>query len=284
MTPERRLWLMSGPALAFYLAVLAAPLLLTALLSLQQFDPATGQGGPLSLARYAEVLGDPFFYGIFARTFGLAVTTTLVCLVLGVPEACILYRMAPRWRGMFLLVILAPMLIAVVIRTLGWALVFGPQGVLAKVWLLLAPGAEPPSLMYTMTGVTVALVHVLLPFMVVAVWAALQRGDPDTERAAVSLGASPATIMRRVVLPRIMPGIASGCVVVFSLAATAFATPSIIGGRRLKVVATAAQDEFLSTLDWPLGAAIAVLLLLANTAILLSYNRLVKRRFAESFR
>ncbi len=70
----------------------------------------------------------------------------------------------------------------------------------------------------------------------------------------------------------------------FSLAATAFATPAIIGGRRLKVVATAAQDEFLSTLDWPLGAAIAVLLLLGNLIILASYNRLVKRRFAESFR
>ena len=284
MTPERRLWLLSGPALAFYAAVLAAPLFLTALLSLQQFDPSKGPSGPLSLSRYAEVLGDPYFYGIFARTFGLAATTTLICLLLGVPEACILYRMDPRWRGMFLLVILAPMLIAVVIRTLGWALVFGPQGLLARIWLLVSPGADPPSLMYTMTGVTIALVHVLLPFMVVAVWAALQRGNPDTERAAMSLGAGHATIMRRIVLPRIMPGIASGCVIVFSLAATSFATPSIIGGRRLKVVATAAQDEFLSTLDWPLGAAIAIVLLLANVAILLSYNRLVKRRFAESFR
>ena len=284
MSPEQRLWLLSGPALTFYLAVPAAPLLLTALLSLQQFDPAIGPGGPLSFTRYADVLSDPYYYGIFARTFGLAAATTVICLLLGVPEACILYRMAPRWRGIFLLVILAPMLIAVVIRTLGWALVFGPQGVLARVWLWFVPRAEPPSLMYTITGVTIALVHVLLPFMVVAVWAALQRGNPDAERAAMSLGASQATIMRRIVLPRIMPGIASGSVVVFSLAATSFATPSIIGGRRLKVVATAAQDEFLSTLDWPIGAAIAILLLVANVAILLSYNRLVKRRFAESFR
>lgn len=283
MKPQARLWLLSGPALIFYLAVLAAPLLLTGLLSLQQYDPATGAGGPLSLARYAEVLGDAYFHEIFARTFGLALTTTLICLLLGVPEAYILHRMAPRWRGIFLLVILAPMLIAVVIRTLGWALVFGPKGVLGRIWLLFDLGAEPPSLMYTMTGVTIALVHVLLPFMVVAVWAALQRGNPDAERAAASLGAGGATIFRRVVLPRIMPGIASGSVVVFSLAATAFATPAIIGGRRLKVAATAAQDEFLATLDWPLGAGIAVLLLAANIAILVSYDRLVKQRFAESF-
>jgi putative spermidine/putrescine transport system permease protein len=257
--------------------------MLTGLLSLQQYDPANGAGGPLSLGRYVEVLGDPYFHEIFARTFGLALVTTLICLLLGVPEACILHRMASRWRGLFLLVILAPMLIAVVIRTLGWALVFGPQGVLGRIWLMFDPGAEPPSLMYTMTGVTIALVHVLLPFMVVAVWAALQRGNPDAERAAASLGAGDATIFHRIVLPRIMPGIASGSVVVFSLAATAFATPAIIGGRRLKVAATAAQDEFLATLDWPLGAAIAVLLLAANIVILVSYDRLVKRRFAESF-
>lgn len=284
MTPNARLWLLSAPALVFYLAVLVVPLALTALLSLRQFDPAAGVGGPASLANYAGIIGDPYFHEIFGRTLGLALATTALCLLLGAPEAYILHRMQAPWRGLFLLAILGPLLIAVVVRTLGWALVFGPQGVLGVALRALGLAEGPVSLMYTMAGVTIALVHVLVPFMVVAVWAALQRGDADAERAAASLGAPQHVILRRIILPRIVPGIASGSVVVFSLAATAFATPAIIGGRRLKVAATAAQDEFLATLDWPLGAAIAVLLLAANLVILLSYDRLVKRRFAESFR
>ena len=99
----------------------------------------------------------------------------------------------------------------------------------------------------------------------------------------MSLGAKPGTVIRRVVLPQIMPGILSGCIIVFALAASAFATPAIIGGRRLKVAATLAYDEFLSTLNWPLGAAIAMLLLVAIIIIIVGCNRLVERRYAEVF-
>lgn len=90
--------------------------------------------------------------------------------------------------------------------------------------------------------------------------------------------------MRRVVLPQVMPGVLSGAIIVFSLAASAFATPAIIGGRRLKVAATLAYDEFLNTLNWPLGATVAVLLLLALVLIVVGSNALVERRYAEAFR
>jgi putative spermidine/putrescine transport system permease protein len=125
---------------------------------------------------------------------------------------------------------------------------------------------------------------VLMPFMVLSVWAALQRLDPQIENAALSLGASQVTVLRRIVLPQIMPGILSGAIIVFALAASAFATPSIIGGRRLKVAATLAYDEFLNTLNWPLGAAVAVLLLIALVLIIVGSNRIVERRYAEVFR
>ena len=97
----------------------------------------------------------------------------------------------------------------------------------------------------------------------------------------MSLGAGPLTIIRRIVLPQIMPGVLSGAIIVFSLSASAFATPAIIGGRRLKVAATLAYDEFLNTLNWPLGAAVAVLLLLGLILIVVGANALVERRYAE---
>jgi putative spermidine/putrescine transport system permease protein len=130
----------------------------------------------------------------------------------------------------------------------------------------------------------VALAHVMMPFMVLSVWAALQRLDPQIENAALSLGASQVTVLWRIVLPQFMPGIMSGAIIVFALAESAFATPSIIGGRRLKVAATLAYDEFLNTLNWPLGAAVAVLLLIALVLIIVGSNRIVERRYAEVFR
>src|SRR5262249_55242156 len=114
--------------------------------------------------------------------------------------------------------------------------------------------------------------------------AALQRLDPQIENAAASLGAGQATILRRIVLPQVLPGVLSGAIIVFSLAASAFATPAIIGGRRLKVAATLAYDEFLNTLNWPLGATVATLLLLALVTIIVGCNRLLERRYAEVFR
>ncbi|MCV0427441.1 MAG: ABC transporter permease, partial [Roseibium sp.] len=195
----------------------------------------------------------------------------------------VLSRLPNPWRSIFLLVVLGPLLISVVVRTLGWALFFGGSGVLTMVAQGLGFADGPVSLMFTFTGMTIALVHVLVPFMVISVWAALQKIDTQSEDAALTLGASKLTVLWRITLPQAMPGILSGSIIVFALTASAFATPAIIGGRRMKVVATAAYDEYLSTLNWPLGATIAVLLLVANIAIIVSYNKLVERRFAKVF-
>ena len=276
-------WLLTGPGLLLFLAMLLVPLAMTALLSFNAFDGTRGVLPTYTLANYAEVLGDSYYHEIFLRTGALALAVTLLCVLFGVPETIILARMANPWRSMFLVVILGPLLISVVVRTLGWAILMGNQGLINQALMGLGLTSEPVKLLFTMTGVTIALTHVLVPFMVISVWAALLKLDPQIENAGLSLGASPLTVFRRVVLPQILPGVLSGSIIVFALAASAFATPSILGGRKLKVVATAAYDEFLSTLNWPLGAAIAVLLLLANVVIVLGCNRWVERRHAAVF-
>jgi putative spermidine/putrescine transport system permease protein len=276
-------WLLTGPGLLLFLAMLLVPLAMTALLSFNAFDGTRGVLPTYTLANYAEVLGDSYYHEIFLRTGALALAVTLLCVLFGVPETIILARMGNPWRSMFLVVILGPLLISVVVRTLGWAILMGNQGLINQVLMGLGLTSEPVKLLFTMTGVTIALTHVLVPFMVISVWAALLKLDPQIENAGLSLGASPLTVFRRVVLPQILPGVLSGSIIVFALAASAFATPSILGGRKLKVVATAAYDEFLSTLNWPLGAAIAVLLLLANVVIVLGCNRWVERRHAAVF-
>src|SRR5207253_7671129 len=147
-------------------------------------------------------------------------------------EAYILNRMSGRWKSFFLLVILGPLLISVVARTLGWALLFGGNnGLVNKLLMSLGLVGSPLAFMFTETGVVIALAHVMMPFMVLSVWAALQRVDPQIENAALSLGAGPPTIIRRIVLPQIMPGILSGAIIVCSVSVSAFATSSIISGR-----------------------------------------------------
>ena len=278
-----RPWLLSAPGFVMFAALLGMPLLLTFMLSFYGFDFTTGIKPGFSFANYLEVLGDSYFHLIFGRTFGIALLVTLICILLGAPEAYILSRMGNPWKSIFLIVILGPLLISVIVRTLGWALLIGGKGIVSESLQALGIIDEPFSLMFTTTGMTIALVHVLVPFMVISVWASLQRIDPQVEDAALTLGASKMTALRRVVLPQVMPGILSGSLIVFALTASAFATPAIIGGRRLKVVATTAYDEYLNTLNWPLGAAIALLLLLANVVVIMSYNRVIERRYAKVF-
>ena len=273
------LWL-SLPALALYGLLLAVPLAMTLVLSVNLYDQTKGIVPAVQAGNYTIVLGDPYFHRIFLRTLRIALITTAVAALIGTPEAWVLARLPARWRGICLLAVLGPLLISVVVRTLGWTILLGRSGLINQALLGLGLLDRPVELLFTETGIIIALVHVLVPFVVIAVWTALQQVDPAGERAALSLGASERTVFFRIVLPQVMPGVLSGSIIVFSLAASAFATPALIGGRRLKVVATAIYDEFLTTLDWPLGAAISVLLVVSVVAIVLLWNRLIERRYA----
>ena len=277
-------YLLSAPALLLFVGVVLIPIAMTVVLSFDDWSMTRGIIAEFTLKNWHEVFSDSYFYGIFFRTLRLALIVTVITAVFGAPEAYVLNRMRRPWKGVFLLIVLAPLLISVVARTLGWALLFGGQtGLINKSLLALGVIATPIPFMFTETGVIIALSHVLIPFMVLAVWTALQRLDPQVENAARSLGAAPAVALYRVVLPQVMPGVLSGAIIVFALAASAFATPAIIGGRRLKVASTLAYDEFLNTLNWPLGATVAVLLLVALVLIVAGASRLVERRYAQVF-
>lgn len=275
-------WL-TGPAAVFFLVLLGMPLLMTLALSFYTFDYTAGIRETLTLSNYTGVLFDSYFHEIFLRTYGISLITTLCCVLLGAPEAYIIYRMRRPWRSICLLITLGPLLISVVVRTLGWVLLIGGNGLLSQLMQALGlAGTRGFSLMYTQTGVVIAMVHVLVPFMVISVWASLRKVDLSTGDAALSLGAKPFTVLRRVIFPQVLPGVLSGSLIVFALTASYFATPSIIGGRRLKVVATSVYDEYLSTMNWPLGASISIVLLVLNVVIVMSYSRWVERRFRRT--
>lgn len=274
------MWILGAPALLLFATLVLAPLAMTLVLTFYRFDPSSGPIAAFQFGNYVYVVTSPYYQTIFLRTFGIAAVTTVLCVAIGAPEAYVLSKMRDPWRSAFLLVILAPLLVSVVVRAFGWSMLLGMGGIVNQAFG--AFGLGPFKLEYTTFAIVIALVHVMLPFMVIPVWTALQKLDPQTEQAALSLMASPATTLRRIVLPQVMPGVLSGSLMVFGLSASAFAIPGLLGGRRLKVAATAVYDEFLGSLNWPLGATIALLLLAANLVIMLTYYRVLERRYGRS--
>ncbi|KPB72834.1 ABC transporter permease [Pseudomonas cannabina] len=281
MRQGRRGYWLSAPALALYIGLLVLPLGLTLMLSFNVFDYQVGvKSDSYTLVNYAAVLSDSYFYEIFLRTFWISALVTLLCVLIGVPEAYILSRMGTPWRSIFLILILTPLLISVIVRAFGWSLLLGADGLINQAIQFM--GGRPVKLLYTPFAVIIALVHVMLPFMIIPVWTSLQKLDPTAEQAALSLGASQAKVMRLIVLPQVMPGVLSGSLIVFGLAASSFAIPGLLGGRRLKMVATVIYDQYLSELNWPMGATLAVALLLVNLLVMLSWNRMIESRYKKT--
>src|SRR6202165_2544808 len=170
----RAAWALSAPALMLFIGVLLVRLAMTVLLSFHDWGQYKGIEPVFIMKNWHEIATDPYYAEMFWRTFRIALLTTLITAMFGAPEAYILNRMGGRWKSFFLLVILGPLLISVVARTLGWALLFGGNnGLVNKLLMSLGLIGSPLRFMFTETGMVVALAHVMMPFMVLLVCAAL---------------------------------------------------------------------------------------------------------------
>lgn len=236
-----------------------------------------GNDGGFTLGAYARLLSDAFYFGVTARTLRVAALVTLITLLLGYPLAYIAARSTPRVALWISLLVITPLLTSVVIRTFGWLVVLGRNGLLAQ--LLQPSGLVEPgfALMRTETGVVIALAQVLLPFMVLTLIGAIRAVDPRLEEAARTMGASFGAALARVTIPLSLPGIIGGALLVFALSISSFITPALVGGPRLPFLAGSIYESATATLDWPLAAAQSALLLLAVLALFVPAT-LVRRK------
>ena len=263
-----RVWLLLLlPALLTLVLVFVLPI---AHLAAKSLHPSAGLGqvGPeFTLENYAKFFADPFYLYILLDTFELGFIVVTVCLLLAYPVAYFLARTRSRWRGIFMFMVIAPLLISVVIRNLGWLPVLGDSGLVN--WALTGIGLvrEPLRLVNNFTGVVIGLVHTLLPFMILTLTTVIQRIEPDIEEAAINLGASPMQTFWRVVLPLSRPGLLGGYLLVFTMAISAYTTPSLLGGKRVLVMATYIDQQVRTVLDYALGATVAVILMAVAGAV-----------------
>jgi ABC-type spermidine/putrescine transport system permease subunit I len=270
-----RALLLALPALAILSAAFVWPLAKLALLSL------SAPAGPL--AAYWEILGDGIYRHVFVNTFVFALVVTVVALVIAYPIAFALTRLSFGWRALLFACVLFPLWISVLVRTFSWMLLLEKNGPINR--LLIGSGLidTPLPLLFNSAGVLIGMVHVLLPYAVLPIYAALIRIDPALLRASEGLGASPVTTFRRVLLPLSARGIATAATFVFLLSLGFFVTPMLLGGSGNLTLSMLIESLVNERLNWPLAAAGSIALLAASLLILAIAGRFVPvRTLAEA--
>lgn len=261
------------PAAVFVVLGMILPLGLTLRTSFDRYSPETLIVSAFTAENYARFLSDPFFHQVLARTLVISATATLICLVAGLPVAYWLARFpSSRAKGRILLLILVPLLIGNAVRTSAWMLILNDHGVLAALF-------GPLGMMYSATGVTIALVSVLMPFMVITLNSTFEGIERTLEDAAESLGAAHLTVMRRIVLPLAAPGILAGCVLCFVLSMNAYATPVLIGGPSFHMMAPTIYQQIAQAMNWPFGAALAFILMGVTLVLTVGLTAFISRRY-----
>ena len=218
-------------------------------------------------ADFTEFFTDPFYLDILWTTIRVSLVSTAVSLLLGYPTAYYMARTTSRLKQAMVIVILFPFLVSAVVRSYGWMVILGPNGLLNQLLLGLGLISEPLKLLNTEAAVIIGMIHLLIPYMILSLVGVLQSIDPNVEYAAYSLGASPMTTFRKVVFPLSTPGIISGCVLVFTMSMTSYVTPKLLGGSKFRMMATMVVQEINVNFDWGAASAISYILLAVILAV-----------------
>lgn len=220
--------------------------------------------GSFTLALYRTVLSDPYSWWLLWRTFWISAVVTLICFVLAFPVAVFVRRLSAGWQSLIVFLLLSPLLTSVVVRTLGWVVLLGPRGLINEGLAQL--GYSPLPLMYNDFAIIIGLVHVFMGYMVLAMLTSVGKIDENLLLAANNLGAPQPVAVMLIVLPLALPGAIAGSLLVFSMAASAYATPLLLGGTGSRVTAIEIYDLAITYLQWPEAAAYACLLFILIAA------------------
>lgn len=225
-----------------------------------------------TLVNYARLL-DPLYAKVLLHSFYMAIVATLICLVIGYPFAYIVAKMPAKWRPFMLFLVIVPFWTNSLIRTYGLKIVLGTQGILNNALLTLDIIDKPLRLMYTETAVMIGLVYILLPFMILPLYSAIEKLDYTYIEAAKDLGANKLQTLTKVILPLTMPGIIGGCLLVLLPALGMFYIADLLGGAKNLLIGNVIKSQVLNARDWPFGAATSIALTIAMAIMLYAYYR-----------
>ncbi|WP_170926495.1 ABC transporter permease [Devosia lucknowensis] len=225
-------------------------------------------------ANYSGLLTDAFFLGVAGRTFLISLCATVMALIFGFPLAALMSRAPAAWRSPIAIIVLSPLLVSMVASSYGWIVILGNNGVINNLLIGLGVIQSPIQLLYTDFAIGVGLVHIILPFMVLSLVAALDRIEPAISEAASTLGANRARVWWHILLPLCVPGIGAGVTLCFSLSISAYVTPAVLGPSGPNFITTLIYQNFINLYEWGTGSAMAFLLLLVAATVVLGLGTL----------
>jgi len=235
--------------------------------------------GHFTWAVYWSVLTDSYYALVLWRSMWLSFVSTVVCILLAYPIAYYATRLAGRkYKRYIYMIVLAQLFTTAVIRVLAWTIILGNQGLVNTLAQALGLTDAPIRMLYTETAIMTGLVYTMVPFAVLTIGSVLENLDGTLEESARDLGATPFEAFLRVTLPLSVPGVSAGAILVFALCLSAYVTPALLGGGRIKVMASLIFEQFMRTSNWPLGSAIACLLLIVTGVVIYAYGRALERR------
>ena len=276
--PERLgKWLVSGPPLVYLVVFFALPTLIMVLASFRTpgefggLAPLVDEAGKvdLNVDSYVRFFTEPVYAEVFLKSVWYALLTTVLCLTLAYPLAMLIARSSKRYRDLLLLLVILPFWSNFLIRVYAWMIILGPQAALARGvnGVLAAVGGEPVPLLFSSFAVLVCLVYVHLPFMVLPLYANLEKHDQALLDAAQDLGANAWQRFWRITFPLSLPGVYAGAALVFIPALGIFAIPDILGGPDDSLIGNVIKQQFLETRDWPFGSVLSIVLTMAALAL-----------------
>jgi putative spermidine/putrescine transport system permease protein len=271
-----RIVLLLGPGMLLIMGPFLASLVVLAGYSL---DMNSETGGP-DLRLWKSFLGDGYSWHVIGTSLRLGVIVTLITLVIAYPTACALARLRHRvLAGLAYVILFSPLLMSVVVRSYGWLLLLADRGFVNSLLGASPLGIGPYRLIYNEIGVTIALVHILLPFAVLPLVSVVLQIPGTYREAALDMGATPFVIFWKVTLPLTVPGIVVAAEIVFALAVSAFVTPSVLGGGRVLVLSRLIYEN-IGSLEWGLAAVQALVLLGLAVTILVAFERINRSTYS----
>lgn len=266
--------LLAVPPIAFLVAFFLVPLVVVGLRSVT--DVATPSAD--LLPNYGRFFASAANLRVLANTFWVAALSTLVCLALGYPYAYLMSIVRPRVAGLLLIAVLLPFWSSLLVRTYAWQVILRDTGIINSFLLDARIIEEPIPLIRTTLGVMLGMSQILLPFMVLPIYAVMRRIDVEYLKAAANLGAPPAAAFRRVFLPLSLPGVLAGLLLVFVLALGFYITPALLGSPKDTMISQFIASAVQQRLDWGIGSTMAVILMGVTLVVLLVASRFVRLR------
>lgn len=262
------------PALFWLPAILVVGIVVVLPVGWLLWLSAFNQAGQPSFENYARLISGAIYRGSFVITFEVSFLVTGFCMLLGYPLAYMLVSLPRRAAGICMIFVLLPFWISSLVRTYAWIVLLQRTGIVNDLLLRFGLVHEPLQLAYNMRGTVIGMTHVLLPFLVLPLYAAMQSIDQDLVRAAMSLGSSPAGAFFRVFFPMSLPGLFGGTLMVFILSLGFYVTPALLGGGRVQMLAERLQTTINLYANWGAASALGAVLLVLAALMVWLLNRI----------